>query len=67
MEMTNIDSSKTNQAMRKIESEVREGLRHGHFQITLECTVANGKKRDLIVKAGKHHRFLISEEEAKRA
>lgn len=67
MGMTNMDSSKTNQALKRIEKEVREGLRHGHFQITLECTVANGKKRDLIVKAGKHHRFLISEEEAEQA
>ena len=64
METITKDFAQTGQALKKIESEVREGLRHGFFKITLECKVANGKRRDFVVKAGKHHRYLISEEEA---
>lgn len=67
MEMITKESSQIGQALKRIESEVREGLRHGFFKITLECKVANGKQRDLVIKAGKHHRYLISEEEAKKA
>lgn len=67
METMPKESSQTGQALKKIENEVREGLRHGFFKITLECKVANGKQRDFVVKAGKHHRYLISEEEAKKA
>jgi hypothetical protein len=67
MEEITQDSSQTGQALKKIEREIREGLRHGFFEITLECKVANGKQRDFVVKAGKHHRYLISEEEAKKA
>jgi hypothetical protein len=67
METITKDSSQTGQALKRIESEVLEGLRHGFFNITLECKIANGKHRDFVVKAGKHHRYLISEEEAKKA
>lgn len=67
MQSTTTGLSQTSMALRRIEEEIREGLRHGFFQIILECKVANGKQRDLVVKAGKHHRYLISEEEARKA
>jgi len=64
METMAKDFSQADQALKRIESEVRAGLRHGFFNITLECKIATGKQRDLVVKAGKHYRYLISEEEA---
>jgi hypothetical protein len=50
-------------AMAKIDAEVRDGLKHGHFEITITCSVGNRGVRELVVKAGKHHRFRITEEE----
>lgn len=51
------------EAMVKIEEEVTAGLRHGHFEIRLEGEIIAGKKRRLIIKAGKSHQFIINEEE----
>jgi hypothetical protein len=53
-------------AMARIEAEVRDGLRHGHFEFTIKCKVANSGKRDLVIKAGKNHRFLIGEDEVQK-
>ena len=57
------DPGQLAKAMAKIEAEVRDGLRHGHFEFTIKCKVGNNGKRDLIIKAGKNHRFLIPEGE----
>ena len=58
-----IEKSKTSAALKMIEEEVIAGLTHGHFEIHLKCRIGNGGKRELIVEAGKHHRFLIGEDE----
>ena len=57
------DRGQLAKAMAKIEAEVREGLRHGHFEITIASTVGNEGVRELVVKAGKNHRFRIAKDE----
>ena len=50
--------------MAKIDSEVRDGLKHGHFDIGITCIVGNSGIRELVVKAGKNYKFRISKEES---
>lgn len=54
-------------AIAKIEAEVREGVSHGHFDMAISCKVANSGKRELLVKAGKNHKYLIPEDELKQS
>ena len=54
-------------AIERIEAEVREGVSHGHFDLAISCKVANNGKRELLVKAGKNHRYLIPDPEPKQA
>lgn len=63
MEGTSIDCGQLMKAMAKIDAEVRDGLKHGHFEITITCSVGNKGVRELVVKAGKNHRYRITEEE----
>lgn len=51
------------EAMERIAEEVMTGLRHGHFEITVMAEIIKGKKRRLILRAGKSHQFIINEEE----
>jgi hypothetical protein len=51
------------QAMDRLSREVRDGLRHGFFELTVACEIVKGGKRGLTIKAGKNHRFTIPEEE----
>jgi len=54
-------------AIAKIEAEVREGVSHGHFDMAISCKVGNSGKRELLVKAGKNHKYLIPEDELKQS
>ena len=54
-------------AIAKIETEVREGVSHGHFDLAISCKIGNSGKRELLVKAGKNHKYLIPEDELKRS
>jgi hypothetical protein len=68
MERKPISNSGTlTKAIAKIEAEVRDGVTHGHFDLAISCKIGNGGKRELVVKAGKNHRFLIPEEELQSA
>lgn len=51
--------------MDRLIREVRGGLRHGFFELTVACEIVKGGKgnRGLIIKAGKTHRFTIPKEE----
>jgi len=49
--------------MERLTREVRDGLRHGFFELTVACEIVKGGKRGLIIKAGKNHRFTIPEDE----
>jgi hypothetical protein len=57
------DKPVLDQALERLTREVRDGLRHGHFELTIVGEIVKGRKRGLTIKAGKSHRFTIPEEE----
>jgi len=46
-------------ALDRIEREVREGLAHGFFELTVTCEVVAGKKRQLTIRSGRSYRHVI--------
>ena len=64
---SNRDLSVTRDALDRIEREFRGGVKHGHFELRIECTVVQNGRRELTVHAGKTYRYLISKEEALEA
>lgn len=63
MTPTNSNKPALAHAMDRLSREVRDGLRHGFFELTVACEIVKGGKRGLTIKAGKNHRFTIPEEE----
>ena len=57
------DESVLERAMERLYREVRDGLRHGFFELTVAGEIVKGGKRGLTIKAGKNHRFVIPEDE----
>jgi hypothetical protein len=51
------------EALAHIEHLVVEGLRHGHFDFSITGEIRPGGKRQLVVRAGKSHKFIVPEEE----
>jgi hypothetical protein len=51
-------------AFQRLESEIRDGLGHGFFDLSVVCEVIKGGKRRLTIRAGKSYQFLIGEEES---
>ena len=49
-----------------LERLVVDGLKHGFFDYSIACEVANGGKRQLVIRAGKSHKFTIPEHEVPR-
>jgi hypothetical protein len=60
---TNSNKPTIDQARDRRSREVRDGLRHGFFELSVTCEIVKGGKRGLTIKAGKNHRFTIPEEE----
>lgn len=50
-------------ALKKLMEEVKEGLEHGFFDFNVTCDIVGGRRRDLIIKAGKSYKFTIPEED----
>ncbi len=50
----------------RLEGLVVDGLRHGFFEYSITCEIANGGKRKLVIRAGKSHKFTIPEDEVPR-
>ena len=44
-------------------NDLISGIRHGFFKYEIECEITTGKKRQITYRAGKSHRFVISEQE----
>ena len=45
---------------------VLDGLRHGHFRCSISSGIGKEKKRELVIEAGKSHKFTIPEYELPR-
>jgi hypothetical protein len=53
-------------ALACIEEVVVDGMRHGFFDCSIACEIGNGGKRQVVIRAGKSHKFTIPEEELPR-
>lgn len=56
-------SGQLREALDRLEGLVVDGLKHGFFDYSIACEVANGGKRQLVIRAGKSHKFTIPEDE----
>ncbi len=50
------------EALAHLEKVVVEGLRHGFFDCSIGCEIGPSGKRQLVISAGKSHKFTIPEE-----
>jgi hypothetical protein len=53
----------TKKALQRCEEEILGGLKHGFFEFAISCEIVRGKKRWLVLKAGRSYCFVIPEEE----
>jgi hypothetical protein len=54
------------EALAHLESVVLEGLRHGFFEYSIACEIVSSGKRQIVICAGKSHKFTIPEDELPR-
>jgi hypothetical protein len=54
------------EALDRISQIVLDGLRHGHFRCAISSGIGKGNRRDLVIEAGKSHKFTIPEDELPR-
>lgn len=54
------------EALEQIGRIVVDGLCHGHFRATILSAIGKDNRRDLVIEAGKSHKFTIPEEELPR-
>ena len=59
-------SGQMREALDRLEGLIVDGLKHGFFEYSIGCEVANGGKRQLVIRAGKSHKFTIPEDEVPR-
>ena len=57
------DAGPLQAALAQLQEIVLDGLSHGFFDYRVTCEVVNGKKRRLVIWAGKSHQFTIPEED----
>ena len=50
-------------ALEQIRHIVLDGLRHGHFRCAISGAIGKGDRRELVIEAGKSHKFTIPENE----
>ena len=53
------------EALDRLEGLVVEGLKHGFFDYSIACEIANGKRK-LMIRAGKSYIFTITGDEMPR-
>ncbi len=54
------------EALERLSQIILDGLRHGHFRCTISSGIGKGNRRELVIEAGKSHKFTIPEEELPR-
>ncbi len=54
------------EALDRLRSLVVDGLKHGFFDYSISCQIVNGSKRQLVIRAGKGHKFTIPEDDLPR-
>ena len=58
-------SGEVREALDCLEGLVADGLKHGFFDYSIACEIANGKRK-LMIRAGKSYSFYIAEDEMPR-
>jgi hypothetical protein len=53
-------------ALAQLERVVVDGLRHGFFRCSITCAIDKGGRRELVIEAGKSHKFTIPQDEVPR-
>ncbi len=61
-----VNCGQVREALDRLEGLVVDGLKHGFFDYTIACEVTNGGKRQLVIRAGKNHKFTIPVNEVPR-
>ena len=59
-------SGQVREALDRLEGLVVDGLKHGFFDYSIACEIGNGGKRQLVIRAGKSHKFTIPADEVQR-
>ena len=54
------------EALDRLRSLVVEGLKHGFFDYSISCEIGNKGRRQLVIRAGKSHKFTIPEDDLPR-
>ena len=58
-------SGEVREALDCLEGLVADGLKHGFFDYSIACEIANGKRK-LMIRAGKSYMFTITEDQMPR-
>ena len=53
----------THDVLTRLNDVVLDGLHHGFFRCTITSAIGKGRKREVIIEAGKLHKFTIPEDE----
>lgn len=61
-----VTGGQVREALDWLERLIVDGLKHGFFDYSIACEVASGGKRQLVIRAGKSHKFTIPENEVPR-
>jgi hypothetical protein len=54
------------EALDRLRGLVVDGLKHGFFDYSISCEVGSKGKRQLVIRAGKSHKFTIPEDDLPR-
>jgi hypothetical protein len=54
------------EALDRVEGLLVDGLRHGFFDYSIACEIGKDGRRELVIRAGKSHKFTIPEDELPR-
>lgn len=49
--------------LQKLMAEITDGLRHGYFEFGIACEIVGHDRRQVTLRAGKNHRFMIPYDE----
>jgi hypothetical protein len=70
-EPTHIDAGRSGgpqfrAALERLAQIVLDGLHHGHFRCAISSGIGKGNRREMVIEAGKSHKFTIPEDELPR-
>jgi hypothetical protein len=60
------NGSQLREALEQIYEVVLDGRHHGHFRCSISSAIGKGNRRDVVIEAGKSHKFTIPEDELPR-